>query len=1776
MAEKFDPYYVWLSIAPEEQPPTLYRLLGLRPFEDNLDVIENAADRQMAHLRTYQAGRHSEDSQRLLNQVASAKLTMLKPEKKAEYDKVLREQMDLEAESVLNDESSARQEELSMTLVGFLEAIQAEKEKEKQTKEKPSDFDPYEEWLAIAPEERPPTLYRLLGLRPLEDNRNTIINAAKRRVAHLRQFASDEHGDEVRKLLNQVSSARITLLNRKKKVEYDRLLRERMKLEDEGSQPDEELSTSLAAFLGAVGAEKAKAAGPRESPKQREAVAPVDKAGRDRKLMVGVAIGVGVLLLLVVGVLAWKLGGGKEENPKEVVVETFGQEGWLRPSGKESVATILSGDHEVSQRVNNIVFDFETGDLQGWRVVEGRFDCIVSDRAKFHNIPDEAYNKQGKYHLTTLEIGSGEKGGDEMTGVVKSPMFVLSNPNVSMLVGGGKHNNTYVALCTVDGKEVRQARGNSSELMRRVEWSVPQLVGRPAFLRIVDRNVSEWGHVTFDDFRAKGKLASPAKEESWESPSKPSPTTTAAPLVALNFEETSGKLLDSSGNNHHGEVVGNVLYGQPGKQGTALGFDGKGGHIVIEGSEKFNFNKDFTWTAWVKTIEDGPVVTFTNDGAKLPDGGKILSVRQHCAHFLVGGAGGARSPRFVNDDKWRHLAVTATFDERGKNQEVVVYVDGESDSVVGRYQGSKWVSGWNKEWNSKKMPEGNFLFKIGFHNNREREQLTGLIDTVTIWDRALSPEEIVDLAAGKTFKPPKIAATSEPPPLLPKLPPAPAHIVANASEASDYYLVYQLPIDEKSFSPSQYVVNNSESVPDGGFNRIAYYLELDSKEFGKQFVWVSMDAFTTDASLIDVPNTDKHTQQRIVDHMNVVSDVSGIVNGTDLKGNIEFWRTNYGGNPSNIVPGGTGKFDFDDTRKPGNYGSMQVHNFGAKQTLFAYNKWNKGPSDLGIGNSTHEHPDWTFSHNANQYTSKTLYVLIAGPQLIDKSPDDAPAKPTDVAVTTPKPPPSEPPSHKPTAKRLPVPTSDAQATTLQQLDKVHKFSQRRMPAERLKFARDLFEAAEKSQDGSVEKFVLLRKAMELAQSGGDAGLMLEAVDAISDEFDVNAPDVKWKVLAGFVSGASNVGEIKSFVEAAGPVIDEAIAAGRYDVAVNIAETAYRFAMKAGDAELRKRAYDRRNEVRNLAERFRPVQTARKTLQSDPNDPAANLVVGRWLCFERGDWEEGLPHLAKCSSLALKGVAEQELKSTPATPDAQVALADKWRTLAEQVEGKEKDALMVHAGEWYGKALDGLPEGLARAKVQRRLDEIAKISASLAGEPEKPKELKCPKLPKELTIDLPSGVKMDFVLIPAGQFVMGSSEVERQIALAQEAESSAKEKILTEGPQHHVKITRSFYLGKYEVTQAQWQAVMGSNPSNSKGPMNPVEQVSWGDIQQFLPKLNAIMWAKQNAGSKARVESPTDETPPKPSAIGSILHEMWTEIPGSKVGDLLNSGRLNTTPDEVRVLTSLEAPKRIGANYGARIHGYLHPPADGDYAFQITSDDGSELYLSSDDHPGNKQEITLKAGTGNPSNQQKVSLKADQRYYIEVLHKQGGGGDFVTVYWQRPGGTREVIPGDCLSRFDAGTPDGGLALGRSHPMGPMTFALPSEAQWEYACRAGTTTAYCFGNNAVMLAQYGWFKGNSLEQTHPVGQGRSNAFGLFDMHGNVWEWCSDWYGADYYGKSPPADPAGPPTGSHRVIRGGAAHELPGRCRAAFRRGDSPAFRGNYLGFRVALVPVDAPDE
>jgi len=135
-----------------------------------------------------------------------------------------------------------------------------------------------------------------------------------------------------------------------------------------------------------------------------------------------------------------------------------------------------------------------------------------------------------------------------------------------------------------------------------------------------------------------------------------------------------------------------------------------------------------------------------------------------------------------------------------------------------------------------------------------------------------------------------------------------------------------------------------------------------------------------------------------------------------------------------------------------------------------------------------------------------------------------------------------------------------------------------------------------------------------------------------------------------------------------------------------------------------------------------------------------------------------------------------------------------------------------------------------------------------------------------------------------------------------------------------------------------------------------------------------------------------------------------------------------------------------------------------------------------------------------------------------------------------------------------------------------ITLPTEAQWEYACRAGTQTAFCFGNDHSQLGVFGWFgiKKNPAESyAHPVARKKPNAWGLYDMHGNVYEWCFDWYDENYYAAGVNIDPRGPESGRARVVRGGSFKEISNWCRSSHRHMYKALDRNSAVGFRVVVL-------
>ncbi len=196
-------------------------------------------------------------------------------------------------------------------------------------------------------------------------------------------------------------------------------------------------------------------------------------------------------------------------------------------------------------------------------------------------------------------------------------------------------------------------------------------------------------------------------------------------------------------------------------------------------------------------------------------------------------------------------------------------------------------------------------------------------------------------------------------------------------------------------------------------------------------------------------------------------------------------------------------------------------------------------------------------------------------------------------------------------------------------------------------------------------------------------------------------------------------------------------------------------------------------------------------------------------------------------------------------------------------------------------------------------------------------------------------------------------------------------------------------------------------------------------------------------------------------------------------------------------------------------------------------------------------------------QHEVSLT--KSFYIqttEVTQRQ-----WMAVMGNNPSGFKncgENCPVDKVSWYDVQE----FIRRLNQQEGTDKYRLPTEAEWEYACRAGSTTAFCFGNDKNVLDEYAWYNSNSRDWTHQVDQKKPNAWGLYDMHGNVWEWCQDWY-SDYSSEAV-TDPTGPSSGSHRVSKGGSWRSAARFCRSAHRYGVDPGYRRPTRGFRLVKDP------
>ncbi|MBE3097052.1 MAG: SUMF1/EgtB/PvdO family nonheme iron enzyme [Planctomycetes bacterium] len=511
----------------------------------------------------------------------------------------------------------------------------------------------------------------------------------------------------------------------------------------------------------------------------------------------------------------------------------------------------------------------------------------------------------------------------------------------------------------------------------------------------------------------------------------------------------------------------------------------------------------------------------------------------------------------------------------------------------------------------------------------------------------------------------------------------------------------------------------------------------------------------------------------------------------------------------------------------------------------------------------------------------------------------------------------------------------------------------------------MLEDAKKVGDQPAFLTLLCEKAYELAAK--DASGHATAIAAM-DLLAGKVPDKKIECLQKNVGiyqrqyaaarGEARTKAGENVITALGALAEAQVAAG--DVAESGMTLRQAIAVATAIRSENKAALQAR--IENLAPRQKiekQIAALKAKLDADPKDVASRKELVRLWLVEMDNPGEAAKFLDETLDEAMRKYVPAAAKPVEDAPEAAcMELGDWYKGLADQAAvPASKGAMLRRAQGYYQRFLElHTAADLARTAATLTLRRIEDALAKLGPAPE-------PKSgPGTLTLDLGKGVTMKLVLIRPGKFVMGSPD-------------SEKGRASDEGPQHEVTISKPFHMGATEVTQAQYEAVMGTNPSKFKGPTNPVEMVSWEEAAEFCRRLS---------------------------------------------------------------------------------------------------------------------EKTRK-----------------------------------------------------------------------------TFRLPTEAEWEYAYRAGSKTRFPFGDSESALGDYAWYGSNSGGKTNPVAQKKPNAWGLCDMHGNVWEWCADWFGS--YSSGASTDPQGAGSGGLRVVRSGSWRNGDAeRFRCAYRTNFAPVRRSEDCGFRCAMTP------
>jgi len=296
--------------------------------------------------------------------------------------------------------------------------------------------------------------------------------------------------------------------------------------------------------------------------------------------------------------------------------------------------------------------------------------------------------------------------------------------------------------------------------------------------------------------------------------------------------------------------------------------------------------------------------------------------------------------------------------------------------------------------------------------------------------------------------------------------------------------------------------------------------------------------------------------------------------------------------------------------------------------------------------------------------------------------------------------------------KLSVPDSSLLDKARKLVDEVFKdeFAKAKKPTEMQTLAKEIFQKGNECKDGPATQFILLSRARDLAAQAGDDSLAFQAVDELDRTFEIDAMAMKVELFKTLGKAARTSDTHKSLAALALDLLDKTRSSDRFDLTEEIAKFTAIEAAKSKDKDLVQQVQACRKDLDNAKKTFSQIETANETIKNDPNDPDANLTLGRYLCFALADWKEGLHYLAKGSDKNLLKLAAEE-QNHPADADAQIALADNWWDQAQSVQNHVKENIMRHAGQWYEKALPAL-SGLVKYKVEKRLTQIKQLDGDV--------------------------------------------------------------------------------------------------------------------------------------------------------------------------------------------------------------------------------------------------------------------------------------------------------------------------------------------------------------------------------------------------------------------------------------------------------------------------------